>query len=391
MTGLSDQGLTIKRLDEIKTELDEGLKIIFGQELSSDPSTPQSQMNGQIAEDISVLYEIAQAVYAGLNPNYSSGNMLDLVSGIRGVVRKKATATQVIVDFTGTDGTVVPVGTLFSDPQTPSITFSLDASKTLPDSGAASCTILGPVAVIAGTLTSIINPISGLTAVNNPEDGSVGVNEESDEELRIRSNASVALPSTSILEGMEAGIANVLNVTEARVGENTTSITDPITGISPKSMLAIVNGGDEQDIAEVIFNRKSLGCGMDGDIEVNVLDSNNYAHPIRFSRPTLVPIHVQLDLKELSDWDPALIPNIKQSLVDYATGASSTCSFTGYSISDDVYASQLYGAYINSGNAFSVNSILVEESTPAGNLEVIIDLSELATFSVDDITVVSAP
>ena len=389
MTGLSANGMTIKRLEEIKADLDNGLQIIFGQELSLDPSSPESQMNGQIAEDISVLYELAQAVYAGLNPNTAVGNMLDLVSQIRGVLRKPATPSTVGIDLTGAAGATIPAGTLFAATGIPNITFSLNEARTLPASGTVTCTTTGDISVPAGTLTTIVNPVSGLTSVTNPLDGNVGSNVETDAELRVRSNASTALPSEAILNGMQAGISAVDGVTDSKVIENDTDILDAVTGVNPHSMHAIVKGGADEDIAQVIFDKKSLGCGMDGDVIVSIEDFNGFPHNIVFSRPTEIPIFVHLDLRELSGWDVSLEQFIKEAIVDFAEGVGN-CDFDGYQIGEDVHSSQLYAAVLNY-NAFSVNDILIGvAATPSGS-DVTINPSEIATFRVEDITIVSAP
>jgi len=392
MTGLSETGMTIRRLDEIKARLDNGLRLIFGQELSLDPSTPEAQLNGIFAEDIAILYEIAQAVYLGLNPNYSTGNMLDLVSQIRGILRKPSTATVVDVALEGSPNMTVPQGTLFSASGVPDKTFSLTSAVIMDalgdGTGLVACTETGKIVVPANTLKEITTPVSGLSSVNNPNPGVTGTEQETDEEFRLRSNASVALPSRAILDGMQAGIANIFEVETAIVYENTTNVADPLTGTSPKSMRAIVKGGSDKEIADVIFFRKSLGCGMDGLVTVPVDDINGMPHDIRFDRPVLTNIFVSVDVQELALWTPDQIPLIKQAIVNFAAGEH--CSFNGYQIGEDVYASQLYTALIEF-NAFNVRSILVGIVAPGAGTIADLQHDELAVFDTANITVTSTP
>jgi len=393
MTGLSAQGITIKRLDEIKSELDSSLQLVFGTELSLDPSSPEAQLNGIIAEQISQLYELAQAVYVGMNPNFSTGNMLDLVSQIRGVDRNEETATVADVTFTGLAGITIVAGSKFTATGLDGITFSLQ-NDTVIDAlgfgyGRVSCNTLGKVIVPALTITGIISPTYGLESVSNPLTGITGNEQETDEIFRIRSNASVALPGTALLDSVYASIANVDEVEQLVVLENDTSTID-VNGVSPKSMLAVVQGGTDEDIAEAIFLKKSLGCGMDGAITVSISDINGLPHDIRFSRPVNIPIFISVEVKELAEWDAAVIENIKQLLYDFATTSQSVAgtTYNGYQMGDDVYAYQLYASLLNE-NTYAINSLFVGiAAIPAGS-SVPISFSELATFDIINISVVS--
>ena len=385
MTGLSDQGLTIKRLDEIKNELDTGLRLIFGQELSLDPSTPEAQLNGIIAEDITVLYELAQAVYMGLNPSFSSGNMLDLVSQIRGIQRKPATATRVEIQTVGTPGALIPEGTLFAASGIPNITFSLEADIVVPELGTIVCSETGLIVVPINTLREIVTPISGLISVNNPTAGVTGTEQETDEEFRIRSNASVALPGRAILDSMQAGLSNIDGVEKAIVYENTSERYDYSTGTGAKSMRAIVLGGGDQAIAETIFFRKSLGCGMNGAVSVPVNDIHGLPHSIRFDRPALIDIFVSVKITKLLGWNQTQEDIIKQAIVDFANGEH--CNFAGYTIGQSVYSAELYGALL-SYPTFTVTEILVDTATPVSANFVLMELDELARFDVVNIGVI---
>jgi len=357
-----------------------------------DPSTPEAQLNGIMAENISMLYEIAQAIYLGLNPNTSTGNMLDLVSQIRGVSRKSNTATRVTIQLTGTPGAIIPAGALFKSTGLPNDTFILLVDATIGGTdGEVSCQTLGALAVPPLTLTEIVTPVAGLDSVTNATSGVTGQEQETDEEFRQRSNDSVSLPALAIQESMYAGIINIDGVEQVRVLENTSDVVDPVTGISPHSMYAVVQGGADQDIAEVIFNRKSLGCGMDGLVTVQVNDINRMLHDIRFSRPINIRVYIDVEVTELPAWDASYIQRIKDDLIAFVTINTQVCanrSFDGYQMDDDVYASQLYSALLNE-NEFAINFINVGVAPlPVGSV-VNIGFDELSTFDELDINVVS--
>ena len=127
-------------------------------------------------------------------PQFASDKWLDLHAENRGIYRKAATAAIGIVTVTGKEGTVIPVGTLFSTASTDedsSLDFSATEQVTIPSSGAVDvpvqCTSLGIQGnVSAGTIVLKGTNISGITAVINNDACSGGTEVEDDESLRAR-------------------------------------------------------------------------------------------------------------------------------------------------------------------------------------------------------------
>lgn len=70
-----------------------------------------------------------------------------------------------------------------------------------------------------------------------------------------------------------------------------------ITGRPPKSFEIVAENGSDAAIAQAIFDAKPAGIETYGNTgPINVLDVYGNAHPINFSRPSLVPIYIDLDL-----------------------------------------------------------------------------------------------
>ncbi len=387
--GLNADGITIKRLNEIITNFESGLRSAFGNELSFDPSTPQAQLNGIYAEDIAILYETAEALYTNLHPNYSTGQMLDLVSTIRGVFRKPATGTRVQLALTGVTNTIVPAGTLFSSSSNPEIFFELEENYYIGITtlGWAETTTTGAIDVPASTVDTIVNPFAGLNGVDNPQAGLTGREIETDSELRIRSNLSVAIPSQAIVESIWSGLLDVDDVADVVVYENDTNITNAI-GMEPKSMYAIVQGGTDEDIAQVIFDRKTLGCSMKGDETVNVTDSNNQTHSIKFDRAVYTDVYVHVYVTTLDGWTAGDDDQIKQDIVTYANEGDGV-GWNGYTISRPVYASDLLPPITGQSieDSFHVTDIKVSPDGIAEAESVTVGVKEIALFSTDNITV----
>ncbi len=154
------------------------------------------------------------------------------------------------------------------------------------------CSTKGFIQVPANSLVNIITPISGWLSVYNPIAGETGRNIETDVELRTRYFQSLRLSGTGTVEALRAGLRNVAGVTVADVNENYTNVTSG--GIPPKAFESIVLGGNDQDIAKMIWLKKPAGIEPYGSISVIIQDSEGFDQLIKFSRP--VPIYVFVDI-----------------------------------------------------------------------------------------------
>lgn len=156
-------------------------------------------------------------------------------------------------------------------------------------------TVSGPVVANAGTLTVIVTPVSGLTNVANITDAVLGRNVETDNEYRARRAETLQIAGAGTVEAIRSRLLALTGVTAVIVFENETLIPD-MDGRPPKSFEAVVQGGDQQAIADLLWQVKPAGILTDGSIETDITDSQGQTHEIRFSRPTPVPIYVILNL-----------------------------------------------------------------------------------------------
>lgn len=318
------QGLTIQTLTQIVAELETGFKTIYGQDINLDANSPDAQMINLFAQaKIDVLDAISQ-VYNSFSPTAAVGAVLDQRCAINGVVRQGATNT-VIEAVVLCDRVTTLVG-LSSDSGTPFTIADgqgnnfllVDDQATVIGSNTFQfiAEVAGAVAAVPNTVTTIATVTLGALSVNNPDDPiTQGTNEETDAQLRFRRQRSVALPSSGYIEGLTSGLLAILNVVDAKVYENTTGITD-VNGIPGHSIWCVVDGGDDDAIAQVIYVKRNAGCGMKGDEEVAVLQPNGFNIQIKFDRPELIDLYIELTLTSI---DPAhLIDDgyIKQQIFD---------------------------------------------------------------------------
>lgn len=180
----------------------------------------------------------------------------------------------------------------------------------------------GRIVIPQNTLTEIVTPVTGLDFIDNLVDGLTGSDLETDDELRQRRETDLAVIGAGTVASIRARLLrDIENVSAVSVFENDTMVTDA-DGRPPKSLHAIVTGGDDQEILDLLWLVKPAGIQTYGNTEGTVLDSENRPHVLRFDRPVLVygffRIEITPDIEsELPDNAAAVIA---QRVASYAAG-----------------------------------------------------------------------
>jgi uncharacterized phage protein gp47/JayE len=324
MTQLTTSGFTKSTLAERIAQLQGIWQSALGATIDVDAESPDGQIIGALAEMFANLDDIAEATYNGLLPDGAVGDFLTRLVKLNGISKNAGSYSTVTCTFSGTSGTVIPTTALIRSTaeQDTTITWSPTAEVTIggggTQTGTVQCNTLGDYQAAAGTLTRIQTVISGWTAVTNAADATRGYLAETDERLRARRARSVSAPSQAITDSVYAAIVNLDNVAQAVVWENEldTAKTMPGGTLSPHSIYAIVDGGDQDEIAEAIWLRKSGGCTMMGTVTRTVTDVQGHEHDIKFSRPTDVDIYIEIDVTKRAGWVEGSETTIAQAIVD---------------------------------------------------------------------------
>ena len=151
----------------------------------------------------------------------------------------------------------------------------------------------GPLSFPAGTVNSVVDNTLGAISASNPLDFTLGRSEETDPELRARLVDLDEQVGTATKPSMEASLAQVNGVTGVLLLENKTDEVDG-NGIPPHEFEMFISGGDEQEIAEKIFNVKPAGIRSHGDITVPIIDGNGDPQVENFSRKTTLVAWVRV-------------------------------------------------------------------------------------------------
>ena len=390
--GITQDGFNLKRLPEILEDKNNITRQALGENIDLDPQSPDGEINGLISLSDANLWELAEACYNAFDPRSATGKALSKLATFYGINRLGATSSTVTLTITGDFNTVIPAGSLVNDNQG-GVDWQTIADVTIPvgltTTVEAQAVETGKVIGLAGTLTNIVTPIAGWDAVTNLLDAQEGREIESDTELRIRMGLSVANQSSNMIDSIFPAIADIDGVTKLRIYENDTNATD-VNGIPAHNIFAVVQGGLNSEIAKTIYREKPSGVPTFGAITEAVNDIQGLPHDINFSRPTEVPVHIEMEISILGEFPSNGINDLKQAFVDWANGdLIQGCSIN---IGDDVLYSQLYVPANSLGCSYYVTSLksgIVDP--PTGTVDITIGFDSLAVFDINNIDIIVNP
>lgn len=115
MAGLNSNGLTIKRLPDIISELEAALRLQYGNDVDLTSSSFLGIQNVIYAAAIAENWELLQTLYNAFIIDVAQGKQLDDILALLNLKRLTPTKTFGDLNLYGVNGTVVPVGTQFSD------------------------------------------------------------------------------------------------------------------------------------------------------------------------------------------------------------------------------------------------------------------------------------
>jgi uncharacterized phage protein gp47/JayE len=321
---VDENGLNLQSLADIVTELETGFKSIYGIDINLDPSSPDGQMINLFAQAKIDILDLISQVYGSFSPTSAIGRVLDQRCAINGVIRKGATKTTtqitVVADrILSLVGVASDTGTPFTVLDSAGNRFYLSSDATL---SVGSNILLfeaersGAIEAPIGTITQVETLIAGITSVNNASDPvTQGTDEETDAALRYRRSLSVSIPSQGYFEGLKGALLSLDDVTKCEIYENNTASTD-VNGIPSHSIWAVIEGGSDSEIADVIYKKRNAGCGLYGSETVNIDQGNGFNLPINFDRPTYEDLYIELTVTSLKTAHTIDSDFLKQTIYD---------------------------------------------------------------------------
>lgn len=357
-------GFSVSEISDIRDEVAQDWVEAFKEEgkpeLNTDPETPQGQIidseTAAIHQKDTELAFLAQQ----FNPQTASGRWQDALAKIYFLNRKPAINSSAVCTLTGLANTVVSAGSQVRSSYDQTI-WTLAETVTIGSNGKAegrfTCLSEGAIQAGAGTLSQIVTAVPGWDTVINPAAAEVGQLAESQSAFEARRYQSVALNGRSTTAAVYARVAEVNNVIAAYVTDNKTNVNKTVDGytLSPHSIYVAVIGGDDDDIAEAIYNSVSAGCDYNGNTTVNVTDPNTGAvESVTFMRPTQLPLYVKVTIQDDGNLPDGYKAIVQQAVYNNFYGLDTTTTISGEAIlrvimNTDLYASRFLPSILNAG------------------------------------------
>lgn len=339
MAGLTVDGFENKDFDTILSELEADLKAAFGEEFDVSASSPMGPINAIYAAKLSELWELLQDVYSTSSPNGAYGAALDQLGQLTGITRDDETRSSTLCSVSGTPGVIITTDAQIKHSETASLWYPT-TQITIGAASAATAYFnsvdFGPVTALAGKLTIIETPVVGWTAVTNLEDADLGNEVESDASFRVRRKRDLARAGSGTVRAIVADVGALDDIESVVTFENVDDEEDD-EGMPGHSFEVLVEGGDETEIAQAIYDNRPAGISAYGTTGAYALDAAGASAWVAFSRPVDVNIYVAVTAVTATGFG---------ATGDVAGG------ITGYGDSlaagDDVAYTRLYGpAYVD--------------------------------------------
>lgn len=394
--GMTSTGFKPKRLRDLLDETMADIRAITDEDgqavfINEKDDSIIGQFNAIVCEQLADCWQQAYAASTQFDPLNAFGVALRSLVQLNGIVPAYGSATKINVTLSGTSGTVVPAGSQISDVNANTI-FSLNSDVIIGSAGTgtgtATCNTLGEINPANNTIIQILTPVYGWHNVTNTSVAVLGDDPETDNQLHIKQQRETSNTSYSQVDALYAGITNLAGVDYVRIYQNWTLETDD-KGIPAKTIAAVVDGGDTEAIANVMWLKVPMLSNYAGNLEhpVTMFDRFGLAYQITFYRPEKVPVYIDLDITitDASIYPADAYDQIKQNIIDYA--AYGLNSSSGFPPGSPVIYSRLYTP-INEVPGFKINHLYIGTSaSPTGTSDLEMSWLQVAEFTADNINI----
>lgn len=373
--------------DEVRAHVLAFWQAAFDNRLNPDMSTPQGQL---ITSETAIIQDKNnQLLYLAqqFDPINAEGRFQDALAAIYFIERQKARPTIVQCECMGLSGVLIPGLDSSNDPaivrDENGNEFYCQTTGTIPASGTITLPFAametGPLEVEARSVSTIVTVIHGWDTVINPEAGAMGQNLESRRAFELRRQRSVALNSRSMLASVYAEVASLDGVLDVLARQNRGDAPKSEGGITmgPHSIYIAVLGGQDNEIAEAIYNSVSGGCDYNGNTAVEHQDpATGAVETVLFQRPIEASFTINVRLKANPGTPADISDRIRANIMaDFygepypnQDGSMHAPATSRVAIGDSVYASRFYCPAISAGATGLLGISLQIAGAAAGNV-----------------------
>lgn len=303
----------------------------------------------------------AEYILNSFSPFTAIGAQLSNLAPLMNKRRLPRIYSQVTLQFNADlNGATVPDGTIVSSSLDKTKKFATQQAITIAPNGngvvLAEAIEASKFKPTAGTMTVMESGVFGVASVTNPNDGTLGRARETDAQLRNRmlktSSAASGTP-----EGIYTSISQVDGVTYTSVLENFTDTTNA-AGMPPHSIMPVVDGGDDTEVALAILASRAAGINFTTSTNipgatwesVSVINpANGQSVVVWFARPSNTTAAIVINISTDSNFPTDGAQRIKDEIVAFVNA---------WDIGKLLYSSRLYTP-ANLVPGIDINSITI--------------------------------
>ena len=387
-------GFSADSTSAIRQSIVDDWAAVFDDEAATLNTSSESPA-GQIIDSLAVLVTGKDSEFLNLanqfNPLTASGIFQDALGAIYFLTRKVATSTVVSCTCTGLAGTTIPQGSIIQT--TDGLKLASLGAATIGAGGTVDVEFAaqesGAIDVGAHTCTKIITVIAGWDTVDNSAAGVLGSLVESRADFEKRRYNSVAANAHGSAAALQGAVYQVANVLDCLVLENKTDSTVTQQGVSliSHSVAVCVYGGENDDIAETIYNKLDAGCGTCGNTDISYTSPDGVVNNYKIVRPTPTPVYISVTINRTAQTAATVVDDIKNAILADAQGTDANSGNTRCGMGQTIYASRFTVAIVKTAGVNDLESVYIGLSaSPTGN-SITMDADEEPTFDADNIEV----
>lgn len=326
---ITGQGVIVPDTSTVLSDVQKMFKEVFGEDLDLTATTTQGRLIEMFQRNRTFCIQICALVSNMLNLNRATGFVLDDLGSLFLIERQPATHTKTAVILNGVPNTIIPAGTRLQTED--GDIFENNQSYIIGSEGDVTAEYYavetGEVPCPANTLTTILDRVNGLETAINPSPAELGRDLESDTEFRARIKESLNINSIAILSSIKSNLIAVSGVTDSYCYDNYTGSSVTVDGITvpAHSILACVEGGNNQDVANVLYSKKTIGTGYITSatnlVTQTVIDeAYGTTYTVKFMRPITSAMDVALTVSRQGYSGADLEDAVKDAVMQWYNG-----------------------------------------------------------------------
>lgn len=386
--GLSRTGFKRPNQAELKTEIDQRQKELFGENVNLSSKSPNGILSGILSWSISLLWQVIERVYHNGHVSSAEGVSLDYKTIEFNTSRNPEQYAEGQVVITGTPNFTVLAGTRYE--KETGVDYAVKENVTLDGTGKGIAEVVSLSPGIVGNAdpdTVIVQsePNSSVLSITNPNSIDGGREQETDEELRNRLFKLGASNGSGTTNAILSDVLGLPGVRAANIIVNREDV--PVNGQPPHSNHVFVLGGVGEVIAETLF-KNYVGLQFFGSTDYIVKDIAGNPHTIAYTPATPTRIYITVKLTTDATFETNGIDQVKTAIVKLIGGlAVDGTEYTGLSMADDVVYSKIIAAVMSVKGVTDATIKLGTSINPTGTANIPMDLGQVAQINHTDIVV----